>query len=268
MNALGSEAARNEGLWFDSRPAWVDTVQHLFVDSKHGMLEPLATIIVITAASPFIYVRTVGPSTCGSVTCCLAHVDAVYRVICVIGWFVSVGIEVMARASYASQRSIVPWVIVLPQPFFALSILTAVPEAVNGDWTSHMFEACASGVCEAHMWSTYLWCGLEFSAIFVRRPGPGCLGYLMVLVVGVTLFSVNVLRFVVGDASQDSHTNKMFGALELIGLLLLRSVAADSTQKLTAHETWAWHRPRYVWPHDKGGGSKNAERQALLQEYA
>jgi len=60
----------------------------------------------------------------------------------------------------------------------------------------------------------------------------------------------------------------MFGALELIGLLLLRSVAADSTQKLTAHETWAWHRPRYVWPHDKGGGSKNAERQALLQEYA
>ena len=182
-----------------------------------------AVAIVIPAVTAVTFALFSSASKCGSVSCILAHADISVRILTVLGWVLSVCLEIILNHT-DDWRRFAPLV---PLPLFAATVFTAIPDALPDVIGDEL--VCKGSMCVIHDIVTMIWVPIEVMALIIRRPSAPASSYIVTIIVCIFLIILNALRLSSAKYYDESSlTSKWFGCLEYLSLLCIRLNASDS----------------------------------------
>lgn len=203
-----------------------------FVDEQQGILRPTSTLFLSLAFSGFLLAKFFTIGECATLSCSLVNSSLLVNITCIAGWGLSLCFETFLILGFTSHRLYEGFISWISFPFLIVSICTALPNALQvQSETSHEYR-CETLLCRVHDTSGVMFVVSELVVLLARRPVPSWISIVFELFVVWMMVSFTAVRELNSPfhKGETSTVNRMFGAFELLGILISRTIAYDSLQ--------------------------------------
>jgi hypothetical protein len=238
----------------------------LLVDERRRALAPTSTLLVVTALAGIVYGAWIVPVPCGSLSHCLLLTSFTTKLLIVSSWALSLLFETVLIVGVTDASRLQAALTWFSFPWFVLAVFSAAENGVDGPMLNGASH-CGGTLCVLHNVSAIFFAVGETLVHFIRAPQANALAYATSLVVLVPLAVLWIIRTTGKQAHvQHSLITRAFGALELLALVCVRTLAADALQR---REATAYRRAVGVDPDERYSSVKGmADASALDIEHA